>query len=614
LLTHAGLLVAMLLIVVAAPQRDEFLVVVSDKVEPEDPLSVPSEFNYAEVDSDAIGTPGEGDADALMTVAPKLDAVIEAPAGVESFEAPVIEQRIQIEDEIRLATGENFAENLSVKGIAGVGVTGATGAVDRITQEILLSLEERKTLVVWFFDRSGSLEPERAEIIERFDRVYKELGVVEASGNPAFKQHDDKPLLTSVVAFGQEVNFLTPKPTDDVAAIKSAVAGIETDASGVELTFTAVRQAAERFRVLRTQEPRRNVMFVLFTDEIGDDETEVDDVVRLCRRYEIPVYCCGVPAPFGQREVYLRYVDPDPEFDQTPQWLPMRQGPESFLPELVKVGVFERDDPFNSSFGPYSLTRLCYETGGIYFAVQGDRDSSKKGAGAAVFRGSFDPHLMLNYRPDYVSVKEYQQLVSSNKARTALVQAAQMSWMAPLKEPEMVFPKTDEADLARRLSIAQRTAAVLEPKIQQLYDVLKLGERDRRKLTSPRWQAGYDLSLGMVLALKVRTETYNAILAQAKSGMPFQDPKNDTWILAPADEITVGSGWEKMAKEAREILDRVKREHPGTPWEALAEEELRQPLGWKWREAFTDVAQRNARRPTPRPDMPKPVKRPPPKL
>jgi hypothetical protein len=122
------------------------------------------------------------------------------------------------------------------------------------------------------------------------------------------------------------------------------------------------------------------------------------------------------------------------------------------------------------------------------------------------------------------------------------------------------------------------------------------------------------LSLGHVLALKVRTETYNAILAKAKSGMAFQDPKNDTWILAPDNEITVGSAWEKMSAEAHEILERVKREHPGTPWAALADEELKQPLGWKWREAFTDVGQRRQRnRPRP-PDMPRPVKRPPPKL
>ncbi|MEX2114954.1 MAG: vWA domain-containing protein [Pirellulales bacterium] len=628
LLTHVGALVVLALVVVAVPQRHEFLVVVSSMTA-EDPLALSEEFSYAEIDPSAIGASSEGDSDALVAVAPTLAMTVVEPSPVDVAHAPAVEERIQIQEEIRLATGPNFAENLTVKGIAGVGVSGATGAVDRITQEILLSLEERKTLVVWFFDQSGSLESERGEIIERFDRVYEELGVVEASGNPAFKQHDDKPLLSAVVAFGQQINFLTSKPTDDVEAIKSSVANIETDSSGVEQTFTAVREAADRFRVLRTQEPRRNVMFVIFTDEIGDDEAELDEAVTICRRYEIPVYCVGVPAPFGRREVLVRYVDPDPQFDQTPQWLPVRQGPESYLPELVKISSHERDDPLDSGFGPYSLARLCYETGGIFFTIRGDQERRSRrreatGAGAAEFRHSFDPQIMFNYRPDYVPIKDYQRLVSQNKARAALVQAAQMSWIAPMEQPQLLFPKTSDAELANRLTLAQRAAAVLEPRINQLYDVLKQGERDRDKLTAPRWQVGYDLSMGLVLALRVRTESYNAMLAKAKTGMKFENAKSDTWILAPADEISVGSGWEKMAADAKANLERVVHEHPQTPWAVLAEAELKQPLGWTWKEAFTGVAERQQAARNPPPQRPprndsanklsRPVKRPPPKL
>ena len=84
----------------------------------------------------------------------------------------------------------------------GEGTTGATGEIDRITHEILLSLEERKTLVVWLFDQTASLIPQRKAIRDRFNRIYDELGVVEASGNDNFVKHESKPLLSSVVAFG----------------------------------------------------------------------------------------------------------------------------------------------------------------------------------------------------------------------------------------------------------------------------------------------------------------------------------------------------------------------------------------------------------------------------
>jgi hypothetical protein len=172
------------------------------------------------------------------------------------------------------------------------------------------------------------------------------------------------------------------------------------------------------------------------------------------------------------------------------------------------------------------------------------------------------------------------------------------------------------------LSRAQQAAAVLEPKIGQLYEVLAQGEKDRPKLTVPRWQAGYDLSMGRVLALLVRTESYNAMLAQAKQGMKFSDEKNDTWRLVADDDITVSSTLEKQAQQAKTYLERVVREHPGTPWAMVAQTELKEPLGWKWKEMYTGV---NAPRqvaadgnPPPRNDkarmLPRPERRPPPKL
>jgi hypothetical protein len=565
----------------------------------EDPLAVSQEFSYSSTPQEAIGSAGPaatGAADAMSLAAPTLSMTAISPAQLTVDDpSSRVTERIQIQDEIRVATGPRFSENLTIKGAAGVGATGAAGAVDRITQEILLSLEERKTLVVWLFDQSGSLERQRAEIIKRFDRIYEELGVIEASGNPAFKKHDAKPLLSAVVAFGQNISFLSAKPTDDVEEIKSSVAGMKTDQSGVERTFQAVVEAAGRYRQFRTQEPRRNVMFVIFTDEVGDDEADLDRTVAICRRLEIPVFCIGVPAPFGRKEASIKYVDPDPKYDQTPQWVPVRQGPESFLPELVKIGSEETDEPIDSGFGPYSLTRLCVETGGIFFAVHPNRDErrvvTRKDTAilSAQLSHFFDPQIMRTYKPDYVSIKEYQKLLSENKARAKLVEAAQMSWVTPMERPQLNFPKVSDADLANKLTTAQHAAAALEPKINQLYEILKQGERDRPRLTKPRWQAGYDLSMGRVLAVKVRTESYNAMLARAKQGMRFQDPKDDTWRLEPANEITVGSTLEKLAEQARVYLERVLREHPKTPWALLAENELKQPLGWQWKESYAGV-------------------------
>src|SRR5205814_293126 len=125
-------------------------------------------------------------------------------------------------------------------------------------------------------------------------------------------------------------------------------------------------------------------------------------------------------------------------------------------------------------------------------------------------------------------------------------QASAMSQLDQMEGPELRFVKTDEAAFANALSEAQQSAARLEPKINQLYEVLRTGEGDREKEETPRWQAGYDLAMGRVLAVKVRTEAYNAMLASAKRGLKPKDPKNNTWTLKPSDEISVGSQLAKL--------------------------------------------------------------------
>ncbi|HBE71852.1 MAG TPA: hypothetical protein DDW52_27225, partial [Planctomycetaceae bacterium] len=303
---------------------------------------------------------------------------------------------------------------------------------------------------------------------------------------------------------------------------------------------------------------------------------------------------------------YVKYVDPDPQFDQTPRWAEVDQGPESILPERVKLG-YERNyfaEPvIDSGFGPFALSRLAYETGGIYFTVHPNRQLGRR-----VRRGEvdpfasnveyfFDPEVMTRYRPDYVSVAEYQKRVQSNPLRTALVQASRMARTDTLNRPAQRFVKTNEASLVNALTAAQQQAARLEPQLNSLAQVLQAGSDGRDIESSPRWLAGYDLAVGTVLAHKVRAEAYNAMLAKAKRGIKFEDERNNTWVLRPSNDISVGSRLEKDAEQARELLDHVATEHRGTPWGLLASRELSAPIGWEWVEDFTDLnpPQRNNR-------------------
>jgi hypothetical protein len=604
---HLALLVGLSLVPVNVKPPDPTRIVATALPTPKvEPLDALQEFEFDEQPHLNVGAKGFAEAGAALSIAPQLADVSEIPQPVETDVIVAdIDEIIPVEPnlDITVATGVHFNENLAVRGGMGEAVTAATGAVDRITHEILLSMEERKTLVVWLFDQSPSMVPQRNEIRKRLRKIYEELGAIEAAGHPSFKDRDDQPLLTSVVSFGDSTSLLLRKPTADFAQIESTIDKIPSDDSGTERIFSAIHLAANSFRGMRmpdsrTREPSRNVMLIAFTDEAGDDQMGLEETVKLCRRYQMPVYVVGVPAPFGRKETLVKWVDPDPAYDQTPQWGEVTQGPESLLPERIKLnfsGNREDDEAIDSGFGPFALTRLCIETGGLYFAVHPNRNANRSVSRAEteVFAAHlthfFDPQVMRRYRPDYVSPGEYSKRVSENKARAALVEAAKRSWASTMPAPNLRFVKQDEGQFVQALTEAQKDAARVEPTLNMLYEQLKIGEADRQRETIPRWQAGYDLAIGRTLAAKVRAEIYNAMLAEAKRGLKPKDPKNNTWVLAPSSKVTAGSQLETQAKKAVTFLERVVAEHPGTPWELLARQELETPVSFEWREEFTDL-------------------------
>ena len=481
------------------------------------------------------------------------------------------------------------------EGDTGVGIAGTGGAVDRLTVEIAASLQQRTTVVCWVFDQSVSLAGQRREIAERLDRVFEELGL-------AARESHGHELLNLVFAYGQKVNPVVTQPTQETAPVVSAIDSIPVDESGVEMTFTAIAEAAKKAKQVRISPSKRNVMIIAFTDEVGDDQQYADQVAAFCRTQAMRVYVVGVPAPFGMREVRIKFKEFDPKYDNDVQWAAVEQGPESLYPEMVRVrSGREADEPIDSGFGPFSLSKLCAETGGIYFCVHANRNAAGRVADREVadmasgLRYFFDSEAMRAYRPDYQSAAKIDQLLAGNRAMKALVEAARSSEVAPMVSPLLEFPRRDDGALAQLLGDAQKKAAVLQPKIDALYGLLAAGLSDRDKVEEKRWQAGYDLALGRVLALKIRTDAYNIMLAQAKAGMKFKDPKNDTWRLEVDNDISaVGSQTEKLALQARMLLKRVVDEHPGTPWAHYAAAELRQPLGYRWEEAHTGVNEKKS--------------------
>jgi hypothetical protein len=86
------------------------------------------------------------------------------------------------------------------------------------------------------------------------------------------------------------------------------------------------------------------------------------------------------------------------------------------------------------------------------------------------------------------------------------------------------------------------------------------------------------------MAMLVRAKGYNVLLAAFKAGRKSTKPDNRVWNLNPGEGIEKDSILTGNAKKAREYLERVIKEHPGTQWAQAAQQELSQPIGWVWSE------------------------------
>lgn len=635
LVLHVTLVLALAKILLPSPTDREVRLTAApdERIALEDPVP---EVKFDEVLPEPVGETALDQFEFSETAVPLLE--LDREEFLESIQPPSEIGDLMIEESFEAATADRVS-TVPVKGSVGNAVASASGAVDRITEEIILSLEQRDTLVVWLFDRSPSMMEQRDEIAGRLERIYAELETLASFRKDEADPGRAPPLLTQVYTFGQGFDRMLDEPASTFEPIREAFNAIRRDDSGMEYVFSAVIQTINDFKSLRkvnrlTGERERNVMVIVVSDEAGDDAARLDECVQKCNQHEIPVFVVGVPAPFGRAETLVKWVDPDPNYDQSPQFAVVSQGPESLMPERLKLDFFaEATDEFeaiDSGFGPFGLTRLAYETGGIYFAVHPNRDT-----GRAVSRGEtavysshlryfFNPDVMKRYKPDYVSFQTYAQRASANDCRQALVQAAQLSAVADIENPQRRFTRFDEAEFVNQVSLAQRAAAILEPGVDRLYQILRAGEPDRSKELSPRWQAGFDLAWGRILAAKVRIESYNGMLALIKTGLKFTNERNNTWVLQPADSIETGSAAANMADKAREYLNRVVRDHPDTPWAMLAQRELDIPIGWKWTETYTEPPRppemqdpgnnNNAAPPPPQPGqnaMPKPRREPP---
>lgn len=481
--------------------------------------------------------------------------------------------------------GSEFSSDLVGQTLSGISSnlgagfssqSSSGGALDRLTVEIIKSGESKNTNVIWLLDASISLSYQRQLIADRFEKILQEL---------EFANTEHK-INHGVYSFGKSFNKITKQLTTDPIILKSAVESILLDESGIENTFAAIGQVCKAEYVLGSR-----LLVIVFTDEVGDDVGLLDVVSNLASSKASMVYVVGNPAPFGKSTTQFKFVEFDPKYDQTEKWVEIHQGPETLHDMILDINSLPIDkETLDSGFGSFALSKLCLDTGGIYFSIHPNRGLTKVGKKeisplSSYISRFFDHETMIKYKPDYRSYGIQNKEAQSHSTKKALVSACSI----PLnisEEQTLRFKAFDEGTFVNELSMAQRYAAKLEPKINQIYIALLTGESGYDTLEG-RWKVSYALSMGRILATKCRIESYNAFLAEAKTGLKKKDPKSNVWCLMPSSEFTLNnSELKKSYESSRKYLKFVIENYPDTPWALIANEELNTPVGYRWAEEY----------------------------
>jgi hypothetical protein len=115
-------------------------------------------------------------------------------------------------------------------------------------------------------------------------------------------------------------------------------------------------------------------------------------------------------------------------------------------------------------------------------------------------------------------------------------------------------------------------------------ETLKELEEESKTEKSKRWQANYHYVVAKLHAHLAYIYEYNYMLGQIrKDALPPRDSSKHTgWRLAASATLQSGSEGKKLAAEAKQRLEKLAKDHPGTPWEVMAKRQALTALGLEW--------------------------------
>ena len=581
--THSTLLVALALWMLPQQIGNDILNIVA-RFDLSDPLALDDSellLDLATLEMDAAEEPAD-DFESAMVELPVTSAVAMVANGLEP--GPLDSKAAKDNKSDPAPSNSSTGSPTDPRALWAAG--SLQGAVDQVTQRIRGQLAESDLLVVWLLDASHSLVDDRQRVARRLTPFYEEL--------TSHRDQSQHKLTNAVVAFGARSKERVA-PTEFGPKVANAVEKLPIDPSGKEMVFTAIASCIDKYHARREGE---QLMIVVWTDETGDDDHELEYTLQLCQRTGTSVNVVGPSAVLGASTGLHSFRDPK---TRRVFQLPVIRGPDAAFPERLAADYWFADfgrqrfpawqggaqlQGIASGFSPYALTRLTRLTGGQYTIFDRPAD-----------RGPFKFARLRAYLPSYESQDEYEQEIQSHPLRQAVMTVVRATLANPIEAPQLQFFTRvtkgptggvqrlyyTPAQFASKIKTARRglvaKAGRISKRVERAIEVLDQPDLSSAyESESPRWRAWYDLTKGRLLALSVRLEEYR--LTCEELGNPNALGPTTNYIrFRPHSQMRGESHWLQRAHDAEALLRRCVVEHANTPWEVLAQRELRFALG-----------------------------------
>ncbi len=160
------------------------------------------------------------------------------------------------------------------------------------------------------------------------------------------------------------------------------------------------------------------------------------------------------------------------------------------------------------------------------------------------------------------------------RLKVMLVNVLQDGFRAPAPNQEARFKGQVEA--------IERDVARLLGRLNEALDELEAAG-ETRDAEPKRWQANYDFMKARLQMQIAFLFEYQSMLGQARKELPQRDPAlHGGWRLAATTKLQGDSTGKKLERQSRKILEKLAKDHAGTPWEVLAKREKLTALGLEW--------------------------------